>query len=223
MDSSSAHWENYWQIPPPLSPLLLIFCFSETRPAQQHTPHRSAPAHTPTCRTKKLASTPPELAGAQPAAPAPRAPRPAGQRLGPRLGGRGAPGVPISHRGAPRPLEQGRCDLHRARSRDAHRAGSWAAARAGAGRLQGGAAKWPWARSAICGSCSGPRSRPSLQPHADTCTGHWAQQSWWSPAPGARRRAPRSATPFSHAVVPLSGQNCPLAGKKRSVEPYYLH
>jgi hypothetical protein len=75
MDSSSAHWENYWQIPPPLSPLLLILGFSETRPAQQRTPHRSAPAHTPTCRTKKLASTPPELAGAQPAAP--RAPRPA--------------------------------------------------------------------------------------------------------------------------------------------------
>ena len=47
-----------------------------------NTPHRSAPAHTPTCRSKKLASTPPELAGAQPAAPAPRLPRPAGQRLG---------------------------------------------------------------------------------------------------------------------------------------------
>jgi hypothetical protein len=47
---------------------------------------RRHPPHV-TCRTKKLA-------GAQPAAPAPRAPRPAGQRLGPRLGGRGAPGVP---------------------------------------------------------------------------------------------------------------------------------
>jgi hypothetical protein len=44
-----------------------------------------------TCRTKKLASTPPGLAGAQPAAPAQRPPRPAGQRLGPRLGDRGAP------------------------------------------------------------------------------------------------------------------------------------
>ena len=55
---------------------------AKTRPAQQHTPHRSAPAHTPTCRSKKLASTPPELAGARPAAPAPRLQRPAGQRLG---------------------------------------------------------------------------------------------------------------------------------------------
>jgi hypothetical protein len=76
MDSSIVHWENYWQIPPPLSPLLLIFCFSETHPAQQHTPHSSAPAHTPICNTKKLASTSPQLAGAQPAAPAPHAPRP---------------------------------------------------------------------------------------------------------------------------------------------------
>jgi hypothetical protein len=77
MDSSSAHWKSYWQIPPPLCHLLPIFGFSETRPAQQRTQHRLAPAHTPTCRTKKLASTPPELAGAQPAAPraARRAPR----------------------------------------------------------------------------------------------------------------------------------------------------
>ena len=113
------------------------------RPAQQRTRHRSAPAHTPACSSKKLASTPPELAGAQPAVPAPHAPRPAGQRLGPRLGDHGAPGVPISHRGAPRPPEQGRCALNWARCRGAHRAGPWAAVRAGAGRLQGGAAKWP--------------------------------------------------------------------------------
>jgi hypothetical protein len=168
---------------------------AKPRPAQQHTPHRSAPAHTPTCRSKTLASTPPELAGAQPAAPAPRPPRPAGQRLGPRLGDRGAPGVPISHRSAPRPPEQGRCALNWARGRGAHRAGPWAAARAGAGRLRGGAAKWRRARSAICGSRSEPRRRPVLQPRAGTYTWHRSQQSRWSPAPGARRRAPRSATP----------------------------
>ena len=63
---------------------------------------------TPTCLSKKLASTSPELAGAQPAAPAPSAPRPAGQRLGPRLDGPGTQGVPISHRVAPLPPEQGR-------------------------------------------------------------------------------------------------------------------
>jgi hypothetical protein len=107
MDSSSDDWENYWQIPPPLSPLLLILGFSETRPAQQRTPHLSTPAHTPTCCTKKLDSKPPELAGDQPAATEPRDPRPAGQRLGPRLCGRGAPGVPISHGGALQPPEQG--------------------------------------------------------------------------------------------------------------------
>jgi hypothetical protein len=61
----------------------------------------------------------------------------------PRLGARVAPGVPIWHRGAPRPPEQGRCALHQARCRGAHRAGPWAAARAGAGSLQGGAAKRP--------------------------------------------------------------------------------
>jgi len=168
---------------------------AKTHPAQQRTPHRSAPVHTPTCRSKKLASIPPELASAQPAAPAARAPRPASQRLGPRLGDRGAPGVPISHRGAPRPPEQERCALHWARGRGAHRAGPWAAARAGAGRLQGGAAKRRRARSAICGSRSEPHRRPALQPRAGTYNWHWAQQSRWLPAPGARRRAPRSATP----------------------------
>jgi hypothetical protein len=63
-----------------------------------------------------------------------RAPRANG--WDPRLGDRGAPEVPISHCAAPRPPEQGRCALHQARGRGAHRAGPWAAARAGAGRLQ---------------------------------------------------------------------------------------
>ena len=83
-------------------------------------------------------------------APSRPRPRPAGrarrarrQRLGPRLGDRAAPGVTISHHGAPLPPEQGRCAHHRARGRGAHRACPWAAVRAGAGRLQGGAAKWP--------------------------------------------------------------------------------
>jgi hypothetical protein len=56
-------------------------------------------------------------------------------------------------------------------------------------------AKWPRARSAIGGSRSEPRRRPTFQPRAGTHTCHRAQQSLWSPAPGARRRAPRSATP----------------------------
>ena len=149
---------------------MLICGAAKTRPAQHRTRHRSAPAHTPTCRSKKLASTPPELAGACAAAPAPRPRRPAGQRLSLRLGVLGAPGVPIWHRGAGRPPEQGRCALHRARGRGAHRAGPWAAARAGAGRLQGGAAKWPRARSAFFGIRSQPRRRPALQPRAGTHT-----------------------------------------------------
>ena len=168
---------------------------AKTRPAQQHTPHRSAPAHTPTCRSKKLTSTPPELAGAQPAAPAPLPRRPAGQRLSLHLGDVGAPGVPISHRWAGLPPEQGRCALHRARGGGAHRAGRWAAAGAGAGRLQGGAAKRRRARSAICGSRSEPRRRPALQPRAGTYTWHRARQSRWSSARAARRSALRCATP----------------------------
>jgi hypothetical protein len=80
----------------------VIILRSKIRPAQQRTPHRSAPAHTPTCRSKKLASTPPELAGACAAAPAaPRGPtakltsgrprRAGGAHLAPR--GRAAPGA----------------------------------------------------------------------------------------------------------------------------------
>jgi hypothetical protein len=61
-----------------------------------------------------------------------------------------------------------------------------AAARAGAGRLQGGAAKRRRARSAICGSRSEPRMRPALQPRAGTYTWHRARQSRWSSE--ARRR-----------------------------------
>ena len=73
----------------------VVQCENPTCPAT--TPHRSVPVHTPTCRTKKLASTPPELAGVQ---------RPR-QRITPcvprancwdtRLVDRCAPGVPISH------------------------------------------------------------------------------------------------------------------------------
>ena len=49
--------------------------------------------------------------------------------------------------------------------------------------------------SAICDNLSEPRRRPAIQPRASTCTWHRAQQSRWSPAPGARRRAPLSAMP----------------------------
>ena len=157
--------------------------------------HRSAPAHTPTCGSKKLASTPPELAGACAAAPALRPRRPAGQRLSLHLGVLGAPGVPIWHRGAGRPPEQGRCALHRARGGGAHRAGRWAAARAGARRLQGGAAKLRRARCAIFPRRCRARRRPALQPRAGTCTWHRARQSWWSSARAARRSALRCATP----------------------------
>jgi hypothetical protein len=151
---------------------------------------------TPTCHTKKLANTPPELAGNQPAAPA--APR------GPTAGT--PPGRPMCAGGAhlaPRSREQG-CALHRASGRGAHRAGPWAAARAGVGRPQGVAAKWRRARSAICGSRSEPRRLPALQPRANTCTWHWEKQS---PAPGARRRAPRSATPPGPFLQTAKSQN----------------
>ena len=82
-------------------------------------------------------STPPELAGACVAAAALRPRRPVGQRLSLHLGTPGTPGVPISYRGTGCRPEQGRCALHRARGGGAHRAGPCAAARAGAGRLQG--------------------------------------------------------------------------------------
>ena len=101
----------------------------------------------------------------------------------------------LGDRVAPRPPEQGRCALHRARGGGAHRAGPWAAARAGAGRLQGGAAKRRRARSAICGSRSEPRRRPALQPRAGTYIWHRSRQSRWSSARAARHSALRCATP----------------------------
>jgi hypothetical protein len=91
--------------------------------------------------------------------------------------------------GLTRTPEQGLCALHRARGGGAHRAGPWAAACAGAGRLQGGDAKRRRARSAICGSRSGPRRRPALQLRAGTYTWHRARQSRRSSARAARRRA----------------------------------
>ena len=51
------------------------------------------------------------------------APRANGWDLVWAQGDLGAPRVPISHRGAPRPPEQGRCALDRDRGRNAHRAG----------------------------------------------------------------------------------------------------
>ena len=153
---------------------------------RRHPPH-AAPKSSP-------ARPPSELA---PSRPRPRRARRAPRANGwePRLGDRVAPGVPIWRRGAPRPPEQGRCALHRARGGGAHRAGPWAAARAGAGRLQVCATKRRRARSAICGSRCEPRRRPGLQPRAGTCIWHRARQSRWSPARAARRRAPRCATP----------------------------
>jgi hypothetical protein len=57
-----------------------VQCENPTCPAT--TPHLSVTMHTPTCSSKKLASTPPELADAQQAAPAQRPQCPAGQLLG---------------------------------------------------------------------------------------------------------------------------------------------
>ena len=101
MDSSSAHGENYWQ---PL-PHCLLCCSSATlrTPCEathnNNTPHRSAPAHTPTYRSKKLASTPPELAGAQQAAPAaPHGPT-AGNPAWATAPRRGCPSRPAARRG----------------------------------------------------------------------------------------------------------------------------
>ena len=160
--------------------------------AHMHTHGASERAATHTCPTEMLASMLPELAGACAAAPAPRPRRPAGQRLSLRLGVLGAPGVPIWHRGAGRPPEQGRCALHRARGGGAHRAGRWAAAGAGARRLQGGAAKRRRARCAFFPRRCRARRRPALQPRAGTCTWHRARQSWWSSARAARRSALRT-------------------------------
>jgi hypothetical protein len=47
----------------------------------------------------------------------------------------------------------------------------------------------------------------SFSPPAGTYTCHTAQQSWWSPAPGARRRAPWPAT--SPRPFRPSAPNCP--------------
>jgi hypothetical protein len=104
-----------------------------------HLPQQKARQHAPRARWSPASR----------ARPAPRA-----NSWDPRLGDRGATGVLISHCAAPRPPEQGRCALYRASCRGAHRAGPWAAARAGDGRLQDGNVKWPRARSAIGGSRS---------------------------------------------------------------------
>ena len=198
MDSSSAHGDNYWHIPPPLSPLLLICNVAKTRPAKQRTTthHTGQRPRTPPHAAAKSSPARP-MSSLAPSRPRPRRARraPRANSWEPRLGDRVAPGVPIWHRGAPRPPEQGCCALHRARGGGAHRAGPWAAARAGAGRLQCGAAKRRRARSAICGSRSEPRRRPALQPRAGTYTWHRARQSRWSSARAARRSALRCATP----------------------------
>jgi hypothetical protein len=147
------------------------------------TPPRAAAKSSPARSPSLLAS----------ARPRPR--RIAGQLLSLHLDDLGAPGVPISHRGAGRPPEQGRCALHRARGGGAHRAGPWAAAGAGAGRLQGVAAKHGRARCAIFPRLCRARRRPALQPRAGTYTWHRARQSRWSSARAARRSARRCATP----------------------------
>ena len=80
MDSSSAHGENYWQIPPPLSPLLLICNVAKTRPAKQRTTttHHTGQRTPPLTAAKSSPARPPSsLAPSRP-----RPPRPAGQRLG---------------------------------------------------------------------------------------------------------------------------------------------
>ena len=66
--------------------------------------------------------------------PAPGAPprRGATQRPAPRLGRPRTPGVPITHRGAARPPEQGRCACSHVHSAAAHRAGAAAPSRTGA-------------------------------------------------------------------------------------------
>jgi hypothetical protein len=70
------------------------------------------------------------------------------------------------------------------------------------------------ARSATCGNRSEPRRRPALEPSAGTYTWHRAKFTWhrakqsrWSPAPGALRRAPRSATPLRPFRQTAKNQN----------------
>ena len=152
-------------------------------------PHQKSRQHAPRARWR-------------PAGRARAAPRANG--WDPRLRACVAPGLPIWLRGAPRPPEQGRCALHRARGRGAHRAGPWAAACARAGRLQGGDARRRRARSAICGSRFEPHRRPALHSRAGTYTWHRAQQSRWSSARAARRSALRCA--YTSAAI---STNCP--------------
>ncbi len=148
-----------------------------------HMPQQKARQHAP-----RACWRPASRARAAPAAPR-------GPTASLHLGDLGAPGVPIWHRGAGRPPEQGRCALHRARGGGAHRAGRWAAAGDGAGRMQGGAAKRRRARCAFFPRRCRASSGPALQPRAGTCTWHRARQSLWSSARAARRSALRCATP----------------------------
>ena len=115
---------------------------------------------------------------------------------------RGTPGVPISYRGAGRPPEQGRCALHQARGGGAHRAGPCAAARAGAGRLQGGAAKRRRARCAIFPRrCRAPgarrfnRARAHIPGTDHTCL-------------GGRPRALHAAVPSAALHLPGHFADC---------------
>ena len=130
------------------------------------------------------------------------APRANGWDLVWAQGDLGALRVPISHRGAPRPPEQGRCALDRDRGRNAHRAGLCAAARGGAGRLRGGAAKWPRERSATFGSRSQPRHGPALH---STARGHLAQGK--TVAVFARARRTPQSPPLRHTSTAIS-PNC---------------
>jgi hypothetical protein len=137
----------------------------------------------------------------------------------PRLGNRVESGVPIWHCVAPRPSEQGRCSLHRASGRGAHPAGPWDAACAGAGHLQGGAAKQHQVRSAICGSLSKHSRSPELQPSAGTYTWHRSRQSRWSSVRLARRSALRCSTPSRPFCQTVKSQNFGFMDSTNSGHP----
>ena len=143
-------------------------CRPPTPPTRTRSTALSESLDTTTCLSKKLASTPSELAGAQPGfsqasmhglsrLAVGHEGRPSAQRPAPR-----GNGWCPSRTALRRCLRSRGAALHRARGRGAHRAGPWAAARAGAGRLRARVAKWLPARAPIFGSPAARRAHIAI-------------------------------------------------------------
>ena len=165
------------------------------RPARAHASARQAPAWHRGSRRARAAGAPRRAdsrtvgSRAQPRPvkhlrtlrPAPGAPARCGsaQRPAPRLGRARTPGVPITHRGAARPPEQGRCAGNHVHSAAAHRAGADAPSRTGAKPSCPRAANAARACWAIF--CGRARARPAapLRTRAGVCTWRRPEKVWW--------------------------------------------